>query len=107
MILRIYRCAVVAGREAEFRAFAYGKSHPWLRNQPGLIAFYAGRPMPGSDGRHRCMVQIWRDLSAIEAAFGENWRDPPKLPDETRQFIDSASVEYYEVADEFQAGGTA
>ncbi|PAQ09054.1 antibiotic biosynthesis monooxygenase [Mesorhizobium temperatum] len=74
MIMRVYRCSVVAGKEAEFREFAFKKSHPWLRKQPGLIAFYAGRPLPDSGERARCMVQIWESIAAIKAAVGEDWR---------------------------------
>ena len=103
MIIRVYRCTVVAGKEAEFREFAFSRSHPWLRERPGLIAFYAGKPLPGSDDRTRCMVQVWESTSAIQAAIGEDWRQPPKLSDETRVFVESASVEHYELADEFRA----
>ena len=103
MIMRVYRCTVVAGKEAEFREFAFGKSHPWLRERPGLIAFYAGRPLPGSDERTRCMIQIWESISAIQAAVGDDWQQPPKLSDEASAFIESASVEHYELADEFRA----
>lgn len=103
MIVRVYRCTVVAGKEAEFREFAYSKSHPWLKDRPGLIAFYAGRPLPDSNDRTRCMVQIWESLAAIQTAFGDNWHRPVKLPDDARGFIDSASVEHYDLADEFRA----
>lgn len=102
MIMRVYRCSVVAGKEAEFREFAFKKSHPWLRKQPGLIAFYAGRPLPDSGERARCMVQIWESIAAIKAAVGEDWRQPRKLPDEALMFIESASVEHYDLADEFR-----
>ena len=71
MIIRVYRCTVVKGMEAEFREFAFKTSHPWLRERPGLVAFYAGRPLPGSDDRTRCMVQIWESAEAIQAALGE------------------------------------
>ncbi|UVK37423.1 hypothetical protein LHFGNBLO_004461 [Mesorhizobium sp. AR10] len=100
--MRVYRCTVVAGKEAEFREFAFTKSHPWLRAQTGLIAFYAGRPLPESGDRGRCMVQIWESVAAIQAAIGTEWRQPLKLPEEARLFIESASVEHYELADEFR-----
>ena len=103
MIIRVYRCTVVKGMEAEFREFAFKTSHPWLRERPGLVAFYAGRPLPGSDDRDRCMVQIWESPEAIEAALGADWRHTPTLPDEARAFVESASVEHYELADEFRA----
>ena len=102
MIIRVYRCSVVAGKEAEHRAFAFNKSHPAIAKEPGLIAFYAGKPLPGSDDRTRCMVQIWDSLEALKAARGENWDAPGKsLPDEVRDIYDTVSVEHYELADEF------
>ena len=103
MILRVYRCTVVAGREAEFRDFAFKSRHPWLRERPGLIAFYAGRPLADSDDRTRCMVQIWESPLAIRAALGDDWRLTPTLPDEAKSFVESASVEHYELADEYRA----
>jgi heme-degrading monooxygenase HmoA len=106
MIIRVYRCTVVAGKEAEFREFAFTKSHPWLREQPGLIAFYAGRPLPGSNERTRCMVQIWESVSAIQAAIGEDWQQPLKLSADAAALIESASVEHYELADEFRVEAT-
>ncbi|MGE0279881.1 MAG: hypothetical protein AB7P20_04605 [Rhizobiaceae bacterium] len=103
MIMRVYRCTAVAGKEAEFREFGFTKGHPWLRMQPGLVAFYAAKPMPDNNDRIRCLVQIWESVAALQAAFGEEWRKPRKLPDETLSFIESASVEHYEIADEFRS----
>lgn len=102
MMMRVYRCTAIAGKETEFREFAFKKSHPWLRERPGLVAFYAGRPLAGSGSRTRCMVQIWESLAAIQAAIGDNWDQPPTLSEEVRAFVDSASVEHYELADEFR-----
>jgi heme-degrading monooxygenase HmoA len=105
-IMRVYRCVVVAGKEGEFREYAFGKSHPRLRAQPGLQAFFAARPLPGNDDRTRCMVQIWESVSAIEAALGKGWREPPELPAEAQVFVESQAVEHYELADEFRAETT-
>jgi len=104
MIFRVYRCTVVAGKEAEHRAFAFNKSHPSFSKEPGLIAFYAGKPLPGSDDRTRCMVQIWESLAALKAARGDDWNNPMKtMPNEVRDIYDSATVEHFELADEYQA----
>ena len=102
-IMRVYRCVVIAGKEAEFREYAFGKSHPGLRKRAGLRAFFAARPLPGNDDRMRCMVQIWESESAVEAALGKNWRDPPELPLEAQAFVESQSVDCYELADEYMA----
>lgn len=106
MIIRVYRCTVVAGREADHRAFAFGKSHPALSKEKGLIAFYAGKPIPGSKDRTRCIVQIWESLEALKAARGDTWDQPVlSIPEEVRYIYDSATVEHYELADIFLANG--
>jgi heme-degrading monooxygenase HmoA len=104
MIMRIYRCTVVDGKEAEFREYAFKSRHPWLKERAGLIAFYAGRPLLESASRDRCMVQLWESADAIEAVLGQNWRQTPVLPEEARGIVETASVEHYVIADEFQAG---
>lgn len=101
MIIRIYRCTVVEGKEADFRQFAFEKRHPWLRQRPGLVAFFAGKPFPGSNDRSRCITQIWESEAALRAAMGDDWRKTPVLPKEAEALIDSASVEHYELADHF------
>jgi heme-degrading monooxygenase HmoA len=103
MIMRVYRCKAIAGKEAELREFGFTNGHPWLRMQPGLLAFYAGKPMPDDDDRTRCLVQIWESVAALQAAFGNEWQKPRKLPDETRLFLESATVEHYDIADEFHS----
>jgi heme-degrading monooxygenase HmoA len=103
MIMRVYRCTAVAGKEAEFREYAFKISHPWLKEKAGLIAFYAGKALQGSGSRDRCMVQLWESADAIEAALGQNWRQAPVLTEQVRGFVETASVEHYEIADEFHA----
>ena len=103
MIMRIYRCTVVVGKEEEHRESAFKKRHPSLSQKPGLIAFYAGKPVPGSSDRARCMVQIWESMEALTSALGEYWDQPMRaMPEEVRDIYDSATVEHYELADQFQ-----
>jgi len=103
MIMRIYRCTVVKGKEEEHRDFAFKNRHPSLSRKPGLLAFYAGKPLPGSDDRTRCMVQLWESMEALTSALGGNWDDPMKaMPEEVRDIYDSATVEHYELADQFR-----
>ena len=104
MIIRVYRCTVVPGKEAEHRQSAFKNRHPSLSREPGLIAFYAGKPLPGSDDRTRCLVQIWESLAALKAARGKDWDHPMKtMPEEVRHIYDSATVEHYELADEYRS----
>ncbi|MEZ5812439.1 MAG: hypothetical protein R3D45_13585 [Rhizobiaceae bacterium] len=103
MIMRVYRCTVVEGKEEEHRKFAFQKRHPSLSRKPGLIAFYAGKPVPGSSDRARCLVQIWESMEALTSALGEFWDQPMKaMPPEVRDVYDSATIEHYELADQFQ-----
>jgi heme-degrading monooxygenase HmoA len=101
MIIRVYRCTVAAGKAKEFHEFAHGTRHPWLRERPGLVAFFAGKPLPGDDDHVRCIVQIWESEAALRAAMGDEWRQTPVLPPEGRALIESASVEHYDLADHF------
>jgi heme-degrading monooxygenase HmoA len=103
MIMRVYRCTVVKGKEEEHKESAFKNRHPSLSQKAGLIAFYAGKPVPKSSDRARCMVQIWESMEALTAALGEYWDQPMKaMPDELRDIYDSATVEHYELADQFQ-----
>lgn len=108
MIMRVYRCTVMPGKERQHIEFAFKKAHPSLSTDEGLIAFFAGKPLAGSDERTRCMVQIWESLDALKAARGEYWEEPLKaLPDEARDIYDSATAEHFELADVFQDQGVA
>ena len=102
-IIRVYRCTVIAGQEDAFHQYAFSTSHPRIRERPGLTAFYAGRSLPDSGGRERCMVQLWESPEALQAALGPAWREPPVLPPEAQVLIEAQSVEHYELRDTFHA----
>ena len=103
MIVRVFRCTVVEGKEAEHRDYAFKSRHPSLSREAGLVAYYAGKPLPGESNRTRCLVQIWESLELVKAARGEFWDQPMKaMPDEVREIYDTATVEHFELADEFQ-----
>jgi hypothetical protein len=68
-----------------------------------MFAFYAGKPLPGSYDRIRCMVQIWEGLAALKAARGDGCDQPMKsIPEEVRGTYDSPTVEHFELADQFR-----
>jgi quinol monooxygenase YgiN len=103
MIIRVYRCSVVAGKEGAFRDYAMTTSHPTIKQRPGLVSMYAGRSLSGAGERGRCMVQLWESEAALEAALGLGWREPPHLPPEAAALIEIQSVEHYELGDEFHS----
>jgi hypothetical protein len=52
------------------------------------------------------MVQIWESLAALKAARGEYWNEPMSaLPAEARDIYDTATVEHFELADEYRVTG--
>jgi hypothetical protein len=53
--------------------------------------------MPGSEERSRYMVQIWQSMSGMQVAIGENWHQLLRPSDEALEFIESASVEHYDL----------
>lgn len=103
MIIRIFRCTVIPGMEARHREYAFTASHPGLKEEKGLLAFVAGRPLEGREGRTRCMVQIWESLDALKEARGDDFEEPMKtLPAEAREIYDTATAEVFEVQDNYR-----
>jgi hypothetical protein len=61
---------------------------------------YAGRPLP--ERRAHPLHFRFGKVSTIQAAISDDWRQPLKFPYEARAFVESASIEHYELAFEFR-----
>jgi len=81
MIVRIFRVVAHADRRDAFAEFFTGTALPLVRRQPGLVSVTAGLPMPDTPDEFS-MVMIWRDVEALMAFAGEDWRRPHVHPDE-------------------------
>jgi heme-degrading monooxygenase HmoA len=68
---------------------------PALARVDGLLAFYAGEPI--DDGENEfTMVTVWRDLEAVAAFTGGDWRRIVMLGEET-DFAADATVEHFRI----------
>lgn len=96
MIVRVFRVVVQDGKEARFRTFFVETALPLVKSQPGLISVTAGLPRPETPNEF-CMVMVWRDVDALKAFAGEDWREPHIHPDEAAM-VRERSLHHYELA---------
>ena len=95
MIVRVFRVWVKEGCEDQWQQMVQAHSIPWMKRQPGCLSFYPGKPL-GSDGREFSMTSTWRNLGAVRAAVGDNWRDAILFGEE-EQIAERVEVHHYEV----------
>jgi quinol monooxygenase YgiN len=97
MILRIFRAIVHDGQQGAFRAFVLDTALPLTRAQDGLVSVTVG--LPGREApREFSMVSVWRDLEALKAFTGEEWKKPVVLPEEAH-LLEASHLHHYEVAE--------
>ena len=92
MILRIYHARAHPGREAEFERLVRADAVPLMQAQPGLLALHLGREMDAPGGF--VIVSVWRDLEALKAYAGENWKEPLRLHPQAG-VLEEERVEHY------------
>lgn len=98
MIVRVFRVLVHEAKREAFEAFFRETAIPLVRGQPGLISFTAGTPMPDEPPEF-LLVMVWRDLDAMKAFVGENWREAHVLPEEA-ELVRERSISHYTLATE-------
>lgn len=95
MIIRVFRVSVHDGKQAEFSEFFTGTALPLVKRQSGLLSVSAGLPRPKTPNEF-CMVMVWRDLDAMKAFVGEDWRSAHIMPDEA-ELVRERSIDHYEL----------
>ena len=96
MIVRVFRVVVQDGRRAEFEDFFRNTAMPLVARQPGLVSMTAGVPRAEAPDEF-CMVMVWRDVDALQAFAGEDWREPHIHPDEAA-LVKERFLHHYELA---------
>ena len=96
MIVRVFQVTVHDGRRDRFEDFFLNTALPLMREQPGLVSLTAGLPRAETPNEF-CMVMVWRDLEAMKAFVGEDWRDPHIHPDEA-ELVRERTIHHYELA---------
>ena len=96
MIIRIFRVIVQDGKRAEFEDFFRNTAMPLMQSQPGIVSVTAGVPREETPNEF-CMVMVWRDLEAMKAFVGDDWREPHIHPDEA-ELVRERFLHHYELA---------
>jgi hypothetical protein len=97
MIIRIFRARIIPGSHSLWLDKVEKFSIPWLISQPGLIAYYPGKPLD-IESREFSMTSIWESKDALKNAVGDDWRQIVLLEDEAA-LVEETSVEHYEYFD--------
>jgi heme-degrading monooxygenase HmoA len=97
MIVRVFRVTVHDGKQAEFSEFFKTTALPLVQSQPGIVSVTAGLPRPETPNEF-CMVMVWRNVEALKAFAGEDWRKPHIHPDEAETVRDR-SLHHYELVE--------
>lgn len=102
MIIRVFRARTRPGMGETHERLVRELSMPLVGAQPGLIAFYVGRPVGGNTDEYS-MVSLWEDIAALRAFAGDDW-EQAVIPEPERPNLQEVHVHHYEV---FGTGGPA
>jgi heme-degrading monooxygenase HmoA len=97
MIVRVFRVVVQDGKRTEFEDFFRNTARPLVEAQPGIVSVTAGVPRPETPDEF-CMVMVWRDLDAMKAFVGEDWRSAHIHPDEA-ELVRERFIHHYELVE--------
>ena len=104
-ILRLFRARAKLNRERDLAEKLATTSVDVVRNQPGFIGFLDAGPANDTD-RNFVFATLWKDVDAIKATFGQEWR-VPLLPPGYAELIEDCSVEHYHLTEFSLSGGPA
>jgi quinol monooxygenase YgiN len=66
-----------------------------MQRQSGLLAYFPGRSLE-PEGEEFVMVTVWRDMEALRAFAGDDWR-ASVIPEEERPLLAASDVAHYTV----------
>jgi heme-degrading monooxygenase HmoA len=81
MILRIFRVVTEPGKRKTFETFFRETAVPLMRGTDGVEHVHFGLPRPETPDEF-CIAMVWRDVDALRAFVGDDWRTPHIHPDE-------------------------
>lgn len=95
MIIRIFRVTVFPEKRETFRDFFLHKALPLMRGTDGIEAIHFGLPRPETPDDF-AIVMVWRDVDALRAFAGEDWRAPHIHPDENG-VVKTRALDHYDL----------
>jgi quinol monooxygenase YgiN len=75
MIMRIFQVAVRPGKEQAFEKFFHETAIPLMRHTEGIVSVLAAATRADSR-RDFSFVMVWKDLAALKAFVGTDYRSP-------------------------------
>jgi heme-degrading monooxygenase HmoA len=97
MIIRIFQVTTRPGKEAEFGRFFHETAIPLMKNTDGIVSVLPGAPRQDSP-REFSFVMVWRDLDALKAFVGDDYKSPHIDPAEA-ELVESRSIKHYDLVD--------
>ncbi|NNE78892.1 MAG: hypothetical protein HKN18_01345 [Silicimonas sp.] len=94
MIMRIFQVRIRPGKEEEFARFFHDTAIPLMKGTDGIEQVLPGAPH--DDPRSFSFVMIWRDLAALKAFVGDDYRSAHIDPTEA-DLVESRSITHYEL----------
>lgn len=102
MIIRLFRAATKPGKATEFEKKARLISVPLVKRQPGLLAFFPGKPLDKS-GSDFVMITVWDSLESLQRFAGSDYT-AAVIPPEEVPLLQGSSVEHFAVYEDSSAG---
>ena len=97
MIMRIFQVVVRPGKEGEFARFFHETAIPLMKSTEGMISVLPGAAREESP-REFSFVMIWKDLEALKAFVGEDYKSPHIDPAEA-ELVESRSIRHYDLVE--------
>lgn len=96
-ILRLFRARAKPNCESALAEKLATSSVQVVRDEPGFLGFISAGPASNTD-RDFVFASMWRDVDAIKARFGHDWR-VSFLPPGYAELIEECSVEHYRLTE--------
>jgi len=96
MIVRIFRATARPGMAGDLESKIRELSVPMLDSAEGLEWYVVGRPL--GETREFAVVTVWRDLEALRAFAGPDWREEAVVPQDELPLLEGTVLHHYEIA---------
>lgn len=97
MIMRIFQVTTHPGKERAFTDFFHNTAIPLMKGTDGIVSVLPGAARPETPNEFS-FVMIWRDLDALKAFVGEDYRSPHIDPAEA-ELVASRTIRHYDLVE--------
>ena len=97
MIVRIFQVTTHPGKELEFSDFFHNTAIPLMQNTDGIVSVLPGAARPETPSEFS-FVMVWRDMDALKAFVGEDYRNPHIAPEEAH-LVASRTIMHYDLVE--------